>query len=108
MAAPLRFAAGIQNKILQAMAMEVPVVASSVAADGVRIPGVDLPIDVADGAHAVASAVAARLASVADDPAPHRAAREYVAEHFDWSASAAVLERALVDAVAGSGAPSPR
>jgi len=108
MAAPLRFASGIQNEILQALAMEVPVVASSVAAEGIRVPGADPPITIADGAAAVAAAVSAQLAAARLDPAPHRAGREYVVEHFDWSASAAVLERALVDAVAGSGAPSPR
>jgi sugar transferase (PEP-CTERM/EpsH1 system associated) len=38
--APLRIARGTQNKILEAMAMEVPVVASSIAAAGVdAIPG---------------------------------------------------------------------
>ena len=43
--APLRVARGIQNKILEAMAMARPVVVSSAAASGVTaVPGVDFEI----------------------------------------------------------------
>ena len=52
-AAPLRFGAGIQNKLLEALAMEVPVVASTLAIDGLRV-GREAP-----------------PAAVADDPSTH-------------------------------------
>jgi len=48
-ASPIRFGAGIQNKVLEAMAMELPVVASTVAADGLRTnEGTMPPVDIAD------------------------------------------------------------
>ena len=54
-AAPLRFGAGIQNKLLEAMAMEVPVVASGLAADGLRTADGDVPpLEIADGPEAFA------------------------------------------------------
>ena len=37
--APLRFAAGIQNKLLEALAMEIPVVTTPIAAAGLRAGG---------------------------------------------------------------------
>ncbi len=42
-AATLRFGAGIRNKVLEAMAMEVPVVATPSAADGLRTEDGDQP-----------------------------------------------------------------
>jgi len=54
--APLRIARGIQNKVLEAMAMELPVIASPEAFEGVRaLPGRDLLV--AEGAAAMAQAV---------------------------------------------------
>ena len=41
--APLRFASGMQNKILEAMAMELPVVTTPVAADGFSVDGDEEP-----------------------------------------------------------------
>jgi glycosyltransferase involved in cell wall biosynthesis len=56
MVAPLRIARGTQNKILEALAMGVPVVTSSVAAGGVdAVVGRDLLV--ADTAEATAAAV---------------------------------------------------
>lgn len=58
--APLRMARGVQNKMLEAMAMGRPVVASPQAFEGVRAaPGVE--VLVADGAEATARAVIAVL-----------------------------------------------
>ena len=62
--APLRIARGIQNKVLEAMAMARPVVASPAAFEGIEAePGRDLLV--ADGAEAQAEAIAGLLA----DPA---------------------------------------
>jgi polysaccharide biosynthesis protein PslH len=96
-AAPLRFAAGIQNKLLEAMAMEVPVVTSSVAAAGLRtVERDEPPIVVADDADDVAAAVLTLIRRVRSDPAPDEAVRRYVSGHFDWERAAADLERVLV------------
>jgi hypothetical protein len=105
-AAPLRFGAGIQNKVLEAMSMEVPVVASGVAADGLRTAdGATPPIVVAETDEAVAAAVVVALGRAAADPTPDQAARDYVAHHFSWQRSgqqlAALIEAAIADRTEG-------
>jgi len=95
-AAPLRFGAGIQNKLLEAMAMEVPVITSQLAADGLLPDGEALPpVEVAESADEFAAAIVRRLAARAGDPAPDAAGRQFVEEHFHWEGSAQRLERVL-------------
>ncbi len=87
-AAPLRFGAGIQNKLLEAMSMAVPSVVSALAADGLRtVDGAMPPIVVVDDDEATADAIIATLRRVAADPTPDWAARAYVEQHFSWAAS---------------------
>jgi len=86
MVAPLNIARGTQNKILEAMAMGVPVVASKLAAGGVdAVPGEHLLV--ADSPAEYANAIVmlferpearARLAT---------AGRERIRSHHDWSRS---------------------
>jgi glycosyltransferase involved in cell wall biosynthesis len=101
-ACPLRFGVGIQNKLLEAMAMEVPVVSTSVGADGLRIDGTVPPIDVADDAAPVAAALVRRLEAVRADPTPDRAAREFVVRTFSWERAGGLLASAVEGAVDGA------
>jgi sugar transferase (PEP-CTERM/EpsH1 system associated) len=92
--APLRIARGVQNKVLEAMAMARPVVASPQAAEG---------IDAADGMHLiVAAGPEAEAQSVLDllaDPARARAlgaaARSRVEARYDWQAMLSPLRQIL-------------
>lgn len=100
--APLRFGAGIQNKLLEAMAMGVPSVVSTLAADGLRTAdGATPPVEVADDDEATAAAVVAALRRAATDPTPDAEARSYVERHFSWDRSgrdlAALIEAARAD-----------
>jgi glycosyltransferase involved in cell wall biosynthesis len=98
-AAPIRFGAGIQNKLLEALAMEVPVVATPLAAEGLRTEdGANPPIDVARGAAEAAERIVARLRLAADGPSADPVLRRYVADHFDWGRNADRLEHILTDA----------
>ncbi len=55
---PLRFGAGIQNKLLEAMAMAVPSVVTDLAADGLRTTdGTTPPVLVAEGDDTLAAAI---------------------------------------------------
>ena len=82
--APLRIARGIQNKVLEAMAMAKPVVASTAAAEG---------IDANNGTHYCAepdvASEAARVIALLGDAVESRkigeAARAHVIEHYNWS-----------------------
>lgn len=91
--APIRYASGLQNKILEALAMRVPVVTTPVVAEGLRINGaVEPPVRVARRAAPLAEAVLSLL----EDPAQRRgmadAGRRYVEAHFNWARGAAALE----------------
>lgn len=90
--APLRIARGIQNKVLEAMAMARPVVATPEAFAGVRAtPGRALLV--AEGAEAFAAAVAAVLDGA--HPGLGAAARAAVQAGHDWRATLARLDAVL-------------
>ncbi|MFO8155042.1 MAG: glycosyltransferase, partial [Thiohalospira sp.] len=82
--APLRVARGVQNKVLEAMAMAVPVVATPEALDGLRWEP-DAGVIAEQDPHAFAQRVAGILA---DDSGLRRsqaaAARAWVCTHYDW------------------------
>jgi glycosyltransferase involved in cell wall biosynthesis len=101
-AAPLRFGAGIQNKLLEAMAMGVPSVVTGLVADGLRTPaGDEAPVVIADADEAFAAAIVAALDRAAADPSPDQAARAYVTAQFSWQRSgsdlAGLIESACAD-----------
>ena len=91
--APLRVARGIQNKVLEGMAMAKPVVASPAAASGLDdvLPG---EISVADTPEAMAAAVTAVLTGVSEAP-NGLAARERVIESYSWERNLQVLDRLI-------------
>jgi polysaccharide biosynthesis protein PslH len=93
---PLRYASGIQNKVLEALAMQVPVVTTPPAADGLRLRGAGAPpLMVGDDEAELAAAVLRLL----DDPDLAarlvRDGRDFVARHFQWATAAAQLEGML-------------
>lgn len=99
-AAPLRVARGVPNKVLEAMSMAKPVVATSQAMNGIRAErGRDILI--ADAADEFAAAVADVIDGAAD-PAIGARARATILERYDWDTNLAAL-RAIVDAAAGAG-----
>jgi sugar transferase (PEP-CTERM/EpsH1 system associated) len=103
--APLRIARGTQNKILEAMAMGVPVVTSSAAAGGVdAVPGEHLLV--ADTAEQASEAIL----RVLDDPAERarlsRAGRERVLSHHAWASSMRRLDGIIERCVERSGSAS--
>jgi sugar transferase (PEP-CTERM/EpsH1 system associated) len=89
--APLRIARGIQNKVLEAMAMAKPVVATSMAMEG--IPGAaDLNVQISDSADEFAAKV---LAVLQQSPVLATSNRDYVQQDFSWSQSGKVLKTLL-------------
>lgn len=90
--APLQIARGIQNKVLEAMAMARPVVATTAAFEGVRaLPGRDLIV--ADGPEEFAAAVSAVLDGA--HPGLGEAGRAAMLAGHDWHATLAPLDAML-------------
>ncbi len=98
--APLRFGAGIQNKLLDAMAMQVPVVATSLAAAGLRTENGQMPpLRIADAPDAMAEIICEELQARAADRQPDAGARAYVKAHFDWGVSGSRVHQ-IIEAIA--------
>ena len=92
-AAPIRFASGTQNKVLEAMAMEVPVVTTSTVAEGLRVsPQIGPPLCVADNSERFADDVIRLLRSPAERHRLGTQGRTFVERHFAWDDSARKLE----------------
>jgi glycosyltransferase involved in cell wall biosynthesis len=99
-AVPMRQGSGVQNKVLEAMAMELPVVTTSLVSAGLRVAGGEAPVVVADEVREFAEAVVKLLAQEQERARLAAAGRRFVEEHYDWSRSAARLERMCVSAAA--------
>ena len=97
---PLRIGGGTRLKIFEAMAMQKPVVSTTVGAEG---------LPVRDGTHLVLAddpaAFAEATLQLLRDPARRRQvaadARRLVTEHYDWSAVGHDVEEALARACRG-------
>jgi glycosyltransferase involved in cell wall biosynthesis len=92
--APLRIAAGMQNKLVQAMACELAVVATSAANEGIGATP-DAHLLVRDDAAGFADAVVRLLRDSAMRSALGRAARSFVEAHWTWEAHFEKLEKVL-------------
>ena len=99
--APIRYGAGIQNKLLEAMAMEVPVVTTALAAEGLRMQGgLNPPLYVASDAEEFAQRVVTLLRDPVERERLAREGREFVQRNYVWSRGAETLERMCYEAVA--------
>jgi sugar transferase (PEP-CTERM/EpsH1 system associated) len=103
--APLRVGAGLQNKVLEAMATGLPVVATSIANEGIGAPA-GRAIEIADEPQDFAEAVVSLLADPGRRERMGRAARAFIEERFTWERYLEVLEADLAR-LAGVAAPEP-
>jgi sugar transferase (PEP-CTERM/EpsH1 system associated) len=89
--APLRYGAGVQNKVIEAMACATPVVVTPAGVQGLSIePGREAIV--AEPGEKMAEAV---ISTLADDERRRRigaAGRRFVEQHHDWSKIVAQLE----------------
>jgi len=105
--APLRIARGVQNKVLEAMAMGKMVLVTRAAIDGLQ-SFAELEPWVTDET-AVMARYAGRLLNEIDVDEIGRVAREYVLQHYNWSRNLARFVSLLEpSAVNTSGATSAR
>jgi sugar transferase (PEP-CTERM/EpsH1 system associated) len=93
--APLRIARGIQNKVLEAMAMAAAVVVSPQALEGIEaVPGTDLVL-AADGAAFIAAVAALLAGPDSARTALGAAARARVQARYSWSSNLACIGESL-------------
>lgn len=90
---PLRIARGVQNKVLEGMAMGKPVVATSQAFEGIEAtPGEDVMVP--EGDFGFAAAVTDVLKG-RTDPGIGDRARAQVVSRYSWSGNLSVLDQCL-------------
>lgn len=95
--APLRIARGIQNKVLEALAMGCPIVCSSHALSG--LDWVDpMPLTVADTAEDF-ELETVRCISAKEAPAGRQAAREYAVGRYGWDGKLSQFRRLIEDVI---------
>jgi glycosyltransferase involved in cell wall biosynthesis len=93
---PLRLAMGVQNKILEAMAMGVPVVATSVANRGINAtPGQE--ILVADDPQSFATATVSLLQDASLRETIAKNAQKFVEQHFSWEKNLNELDALIAE-----------
>ena len=101
--APMRVARGVQNKILEAMAMARPVVAASGCVDAIDVV-CDEELVAADSAEDYEAAVRGLLSDSDLAGRIGLAGRKRVLEHYSWSAHLRAINRFLPPPMAETGA----
>ena len=91
--AALRFASGVQNKVLEAMSMEVPVVTTPVVAAGLCVDGLEPQLVIGKNAEEIAACILRLLANSEERARLSTEGRRFVEAHCSWSRSADKLER---------------
>jgi sugar transferase (PEP-CTERM/EpsH1 system associated) len=90
--APLRIARGVQNKVLEAMAMAKAVIASPAAVEGIEFANPE-ELQVADGEQQFAEQAIRFLRQ--DNPAVARVSRQWVSQRYNWNNNLAGLEELI-------------
>ena len=104
---PIRIRAGIQNKMLEAMALGVPLVATQICCPGLKVEA-GKHLLVGDGPEQFASAIELLLDDVTLREKLIQAGRVYVERHHDWAESTRALSNSYSAAIADFTAQSGR
>ena len=91
----------MQNKLVQAMACELPVVATRIANEGIGAEP-DRQVLVRDDAASFAEAVVSLLRDSGERDRLGRAARRFTEESWTWEAWFEKFEKELIDVAAGA------
>jgi glycosyltransferase involved in cell wall biosynthesis len=103
---PLRMGSGTRLKILEALAAGLPIVATSIAAEGLELP--EAVILIADTVDDFADGVVRLVRDTELRSRMSAAGRRHVEQHFSWRDIAAGVESTLREAIAAhAGRPMP-
>jgi len=91
--APMRIARGVQNKVIEALSLERPVVATSLAAEGLKSGVSDEILYIADTEEEFARLCISILTS--SMPCINKAGRDYILGNYNWDKNLLVVEEAL-------------
>jgi glycosyltransferase involved in cell wall biosynthesis len=90
---PMRYGSGVQNKVLEAMSMEVPVVTTKLVEEGLQlIKDQDVPVEIAGDAKDFSERIVQLLGDEKQRNQMAVKGRRFVEDNFDWSRNAKILE----------------
>jgi glycosyltransferase involved in cell wall biosynthesis len=90
---PMRYGSGVQNKVLEAMSMEVPVVTTKLVGEGLQlIKDQDVPVEIAGDAKDFSERIVQLLGDEKQRNQMAVKGRRFVEDNFDWSHNAKILE----------------
>lgn len=88
--APMRLGTGLQNKLLEALSMELPCTTTSLAFRPLA-PGAAAVVTEANTSEAIAYAVLEQISAAEADPRTGATGRTFVQEHYSWAGRVAPL-----------------
>jgi glycosyltransferase involved in cell wall biosynthesis len=98
--APMLYGSGIQNKVLESMSMEVPVVTNNLVADGLFMDSYgEPPVYKAENDDEFAAGLVYLLSNTRERERLAHEGRRFVKNHFNWLRSAQILEKLCEKAV---------
>jgi glycosyltransferase involved in cell wall biosynthesis len=98
--APLRYASGVQNKVLEALAMEVPVLCSSTVANGLKFEDGRMPsLRLANAPGEFVEQLVEMLNDATLREKLATAGRDFVEQRFVWEENVKILEQMLQEAI---------
>jgi glycosyltransferase involved in cell wall biosynthesis len=97
-ALPLRIGSGTKHRVFQSLAMEKPVVTTSVGAEGIALEH-DVTALLSDDPAQIARHIVALLRDPARRERIGRAGRQLVLDRYEWGANYRLLDRVFEDAV---------
>ena len=90
---PMRYGSGVQNKVLEAMWMEVPVVTTKLVGEGLQLTkDQDVPVEIAGDAKDFSERIVQLLGDEKQRNQMAVKGRRFVEDNFDWSRNAKILE----------------
>jgi glycosyltransferase involved in cell wall biosynthesis len=90
---PMRYGSGVQNKVLEALSMEVPVITTKLVAAGLQlIKDQDVPVEIADDARDFSERIVQLLGDEKRRSQMAVKGRQFVEDNFDWAHNAEILE----------------
>ena len=93
-AAPMLIGTGLQNKLLEAMAMELPCITSPLANNALQAQP-DVEISIADSPEAYAARIIELLSNASKRSAIAAAGHQFALQNFNWQAKTSELEQLM-------------
>lgn len=99
--APMHIGTGLQNKLLEAMAMQIPCITTNLANNALKASREE--VSIADSAEAIADATLDLLNHPEKAAKQAAMAYQFIQKHYSWKHCTEILNKLLIETVSSSG-----